>query len=61
MVYSTKEFKYFSGRRYRLVKRDLSRTEANHWRDEYLNKGYNVRVIRGTSLHNKNKFYIWRR
>lgn len=57
----SKEFKYFDGKRYRLVKKDLNRTEANHWRNEYLNKGYRVRVLRGTALTTKNKYYIYRR
>ena len=53
--------RYFDGKKYYLYQSGVRKTEANFWKNSYLNKGFKVRVIKGTSLDDKNKYYVYRR
>lgn len=56
-----KKTRIFNGKRYSLRKEGLSKSEAKFWKNNYLNQGYRVRVIRGTSFTDKYKWnvYVW--
>ena len=56
-----KKTRYFNGKRYGLVKEGLSKSDAKFWKDNYLNQGYRVRVVRGTAFTDKYKYNIYRR
>lgn len=56
-----KKTRYFNNKKYYLVKEGLSKSDAKFWKDNYLNQGYNVRVVKGTSFTDKYKYNIYRR
>jgi len=56
-----KKSRFFNGKRYRLVKEGLSKNDAKFWKNNYLNQGYKVRVVKGTSFTDKYKYNIYRR
>ena len=57
----TKKARHFDGKKYQLAKEGLSKSEAKFWKDNYLNQGYKVRVITGTSFTNIYKYNVYKR
>ena len=48
----------FNGKRFRLLKQHLTKTEAQQEKNNYLNKGKNVRVVRETGFYD-NKYSVY--
>jgi len=57
----TSRTRSFDGKRYTLTKEGLSKSEAKFWKNNYLNQGYRVRVVKGTSFTDKYKYNVYRR
>lgn len=53
------ETKYFDGKKYWLRKDGMSKSDAKFWKDNYLNQGYKVRVVPGTSFTDKYQYAIY--
>ena len=53
------KYKSFNNKKYYLRKEGLSKSEAKFWKDNYLNQGYKVRVVKGTSFTDKYKYYVY--
>jgi len=51
--------RHFDGKLYHLRKEGESKSSAKFWKDNYLNQGYKVRVVKGTSFTDKYKWNVY--
>ena len=53
------KIRHFDGKKYTLRKEGLSKSNAKFWKDNYLNQGYKVRVVKGTAFTDKYKYNVY--